>query len=561
MDERRIIKLAEQQMDRILRFQVMDPQSEHWGGVIRQHTGLPSAENAGGTPADLVTLVCLYLHSESAYYHDHRLIAHMEAAIAFIKSAEGRDGLISMDFCNFDSPPDTAFVVGGLAELYCLIRDSGLTELDRVGAAIFEFLENTRPGLAQGGVHTPNHRWVMSAALLWLDFLFNCHECRARAMEWLAEGIDCSKDGEWSERSNGIYNVLCDVMFFQMWHLLDDESMLEPVRRNIDLVSRLIHPGGLLVTDYSNRQDRLQPFYIDAYYLVYQLMAGIDHNKTWSWRAREGARVMGEHGTKLFSACTHELLYHMRYPQWMQWESCEGERPMEKYETYVRQENGGYNLIRNRQDDASLTLISELDMVGSFVFGKAHLIGIRPTLGFFGKAVVKPANWTVLAPGHYQAHVELVAPYFAPLSPKEIEKLPDTVNPLDMYNSHRREIDTCRMATVLTVITVANGFDLTWTIDAEWPVFAQMALMFDQRGHFAQDLGLRHLPNDELLFEGDKAIYEYGSWRIEVTKLSPGAPLHQLQVIRGDVSRSGTSNLLINSLAPHDVKLQIRGYR
>ena len=58
-----------------------------------------------------------------------------------------------------------------------------------------------RRSLADGGVHTPNHRWEICKALAHLHHLWPSRLLLARINDWLGEGIDQDADGEYSERS------------------------------------------------------------------------------------------------------------------------------------------------------------------------------------------------------------------------------------------------------------------------------------------------------------------------------------------------------------------------
>ena len=65
-----------------------------------------------------------------------------------------------------------------------------------------QVLRKAGPAIAAGGVHTPNHRWEIAAALARTHHLFPDRRYAARIDDWLDEGIDATPDGIYSERSS-----------------------------------------------------------------------------------------------------------------------------------------------------------------------------------------------------------------------------------------------------------------------------------------------------------------------------------------------------------------------
>src|SRR5690606_29064032 len=93
-----------------------------------------------------------------------------------------------------------------------------------------QFLQRAGKCLLVGGIHTANHRWVVSSALARLNSFFPDKKFVSRIDEWLAEGIDMDPDGQYHERSASIYSPICDTMFLTIGRLLNRPELLDTVR-------------------------------------------------------------------------------------------------------------------------------------------------------------------------------------------------------------------------------------------------------------------------------------------------------------------------------------------
>ena len=134
-------------------------------------------------------------------------------------------------------------------------------------------MTNAGEALIVGGIHTPNHRWVVSAALTRLNTLFPDSRYVDRIDQWLAEHIDIDPDGQFNEKSTNSYSPIVDRSLIIMARGLNRPDLLEPVRRNLLMTLYYVHPNGEVVTEASNRQDKGTIGNMARYYYCYRYMA------------------------------------------------------------------------------------------------------------------------------------------------------------------------------------------------------------------------------------------------------------------------------------------------
>jgi hypothetical protein len=142
----------------ILDNQVTDPASR-WRGSVPDHVGLHSAGSAGGAAE---TLTASFVYPRSRFHNDTGLVERIRLAAGFLERAQSAQGNIDLLTTNFNSPPDTGFVVHNVATAAAIARRHAHEDIARI---VQPFLVKAGGGMAAGGVHTPNHRWVVSSAL------------------------------------------------------------------------------------------------------------------------------------------------------------------------------------------------------------------------------------------------------------------------------------------------------------------------------------------------------------------------------------------------------------
>jgi hypothetical protein len=232
-----------------LQSQITDPASPNRGSVPDQF-GLHSAGSASGV---VETLAASFVHPRSAFHLSAVLLEHLRIAAGFLERAQSPQGNIDLLTTNFNSPPDTGFVAHNVATAAAIGRLHGAEE---IASVLRPFLVRAGAGMAEGGVHTPNHRWVICSALAQINELYPDARYARRIEEWLGEGIDIDRDGQFTERSTLTYNVVTDRALLVVAAKLKRPELLEPVRENLSSLLYLLHADGEVVTEISRRQDQ-----------------------------------------------------------------------------------------------------------------------------------------------------------------------------------------------------------------------------------------------------------------------------------------------------------------
>ena len=256
---------------------------------------------------DFAVLSAAYSSSASVFHHDPRVVDALDARARKLLEEQNPDG--TMNFSNLGSPPDTAFLVTPLVVGMTVLGREASPALAGVSKRMKQFLVKAGDALAVGGVHTPNHRWVVSSALARLHTLYPDPRYTARIDDWLGEGIFNDEDGHFLERSRN-YSRVEDSTIITLSRLLNKPALLDPVRKNLQMTYYYMEPDGSLVVNDSRRQDQYETVSILLYYLSYRYMAIRDGNGKFAAIARF-MEQMGDFGDVVLK---QSLCYFMEDP-------------------------------------------------------------------------------------------------------------------------------------------------------------------------------------------------------------------------------------------------------
>jgi hypothetical protein len=395
--ENRVLQQTDAAVDAWTQHQNVDPKSRYYGGYADAN----GFYNGGSVSNAFELMVPCYLHPRSKHYHSKFIIERMRLCETFLRNHTSPEGNIDLWITNFNSPPDTAFAVHSAARAMQLARRMKANELV---ALIDPFLKRSTPAMLTGGIHTPNHRWEMCAALASLNELYPNPAFVKRIDQWLAEGIDIDSDDQYTERSSVVYNSVVNQALTLVALKLNRPALLEPVRRNINAVLYLLHgspsKGYEVETGISRRQDLNTRGGLARYWHPLAVLAQRDNNPVY--------RTLARH----YAPEAVSLAEIMLEPEIVKLEGAVAPVP-DNYEKFFPRMGVG----RIRRGLTSATIFTK-DKSAFFSLrrGDAVINAVRFATGFFGKGQFKPTEFT-RRDGAYVLTQTLEGPYYQPFSP------------------------------------------------------------------------------------------------------------------------------------------------
>jgi hypothetical protein len=505
----------------LLRAQITDPQSQ-WSGSVPDDYLLHNAGLAGGL---IEALSASFTHPQSKYRADQLLLERVRMAAAFLERSQSPEGNINLLSTNFNSPPDTGFVVHNVATSAAIGQLYGVDELVR---ALRPFLVKAGAGLAAGGIHTPNHRWVVSSALAQIHSVFPDASYIRRIDQWLAEGIDIDDDGQYIERSTVTYNAITDHAFCVLAAKLKRPALLAPVRRNLEAMLYLVHPNGEVVTEVSHRQDQYVRGTMLSYWFPLTYMAVHDRNG----HASSILRMLGPEAVKLSAL--------LEYPELTGSLAAPVAVPDDYERTFPLAD---LTRIRRGARDASM-VFKDSSRFFSLRNGAAVIEAVRFASTFFGKGQFVPEAGS--KESGYVFRQSLEAPYYQPLAK------PVSYRNWAALREARNKTQVCHLTQTATVTEVKGGFELRVQSHGTNGVPVAVEINFREGGTLE---GCRPAPHAESawLLERDFGVYRAGG---DAIRFGPGAAPHLLTQLRGAEPKLPGPSVYITGYTPFDHTLR-----
>jgi hypothetical protein len=504
--------------------------------ILEPGKGARERYGSRGVGEAVEALAGAYCAPESSYYKSATLLPAMEAAADKLLAAQHPDGTI--DSGNLYSPPDTGFVVQTVCSALAVLQRMNLPQLSSINNKLGKFVLAAGEALSTGGIHTPNHRWVVSSALAQLNALFPSAKYVNRIDDWLGEGVFCDSDGQFEERSTGIYSRVVDNALITIARLLHRPELLDPVRRNLAMTIFYMHPNGELETVGSRRQDQTMTASISNYYLQYRYMANKDQNRQFAAVARLAEQIGLDRAEAKIPLIEflEEPLYRQQLPD-----------PEPISSDYTRFFSNS-SLARIRRGETSATVYGGSDWplgVASglasnptffnFRKGKAVLESVRMIPNFFSEGNFRSEGMKV-EQNQYSLHQDLHVPYYQPL-PKHLRN-PKGDYPLTpagnrfwskMNFPERQKANIQTLEQKVTVTESAGAFELAFDVGGHDRVPVTIELSFRRDGELEGIEPGATRPNLYFLRQGT------GNFRVgdDVITFGPGQADHEMVRLEG----------------------------
>lgn len=529
-----LVLLNDEQVEKLAVQQNLDKNSKNYGGV-HDMWKIYTPQSTGGL---FKTLAISFSQPKSKYYRDESLVEKMELAVKYLLKVQHPDGTIDLLSTNFHSTPDTGFVVEPLCASYTLLNQIQFPQKGNVLGLLGKFLKNAGEAFVEGGIHTPNHRWVVSMALARLNVLFPDERYLARISQWLAEGVDIDPDGQYEERSTYIYTPLTDRCLIYISLLTRRPELMDLVNKNLEMTLYYVHPNGEVATEASGRQDQFRVGFMEHYYIPYRMAALTFNDSRFSAMVRQIENTVPE---KLLTY----LPYFLTTPELKKELPPAGELP----QNYVKEFEYS-NLVRIRRGETDATILGDNPTFFTLSKGKAVLASVRMASAFFGRGQFQSEKIERTDEG-YAMNWSFTWGYFQPLPKGE---KPNYDIPFDEDRKRRARSEMQSLNAKVMVSENEGVFMLDLLVEGTDHVPLAIEMAFRNGGMLSGVDKSNQDANAFLLKEGN------GMYRFEddTVVFGPGEAAHEWTTIRGGLSKPDGQCVYITGFTPFRKRILFR---
>jgi hypothetical protein len=531
-----LIKLNDNNIPNALNKQWTDKSNVYYGATFDGDSVVSPMQTANL----IQNLMCSYVSPESKYYQSKEILQRMTLAASGLLNLQHEDGTIDLISTNFHSTPDLGFTIYPLALAYSIMLKNKQLNYGELTSLMKKYLLNAGKALSVGGVHTPNHRWVISGALAWINSFFPNPQYKARVDQWLAEKIDIDPDGQYNERSTSVYTPVTNRSLIEMAKKMGYNSLFDDVRKNLDMTFYYVRSNGEIATESSNRQDKYNQSNMAGYYLAYNYMAILDRD------SRYAGMVKYIESTVPVNQLDYMLPYFLEDATMLQDLTKTTPLPT-SYHKYFKYSD----IVRIREEKADMSIITNNTTFFTYFKGEAALEAVRLSSSFFGKGqfqsqqLEKDGNTYILSSTIY-------GPYYQPL-PKE--KIPADSEAWGKVPRTEREQSEVQTLNTRIYITENRGkARIKVVVDGPKNLPVTLELGFRAGGKLSNVNAKQGIGNAFLARNGEYAIYSKGNDSI---KIGPGIVAHKWTQLRGALPKLQADCLYFTNYAPCEFEFTI----
>lgn len=532
---KKIILQNDQDFPRYEALRITDQKHPFVGG-FRDGDDIPNPQTTGYY---VLKVACAVISPESSFYQS---TAHVQKAIQAcncLLNMQHADGTIDLLSTNFHSPPDTAFSVEKLCVAYALLQKNNQgNRYSALMSPLETFLKRCGESLVVGGIHTPNHRWVVSGALAKLYQIWPDPRYKARAEQWLQENIDQDPDGQYTEKSAGIYSAIINKALISVHQVFNKPALLDVVRKNLEMTLFYVHPNMEVVTDASNRQDKGGINMFENYYYGYRYLALLDKNPRFAAMCRLIEKAYFPRiGTHIENFLDEPFL----------WQELPSGNSIPT--NYVK--SFPYSgLIRIRRENWDATLLVNNPNFLTFHHGNAILQGLRLAASFFGKGQFQ-SNEIKQVGNAWILQQKLDGPYFQPHTKDQIDPSGDWEK---MPRNNRKQSEIQYLETTVQVKEISGGLMVDIDMKGTDGVPVSLELIFRGEGKLEGIVPSGKESNAYLLKESE-GKYSLGE---DFIRFGPGKAEHKAIHLRGALPFAQAPSVYITGFTPFSHQLFIR---
>jgi hypothetical protein len=531
-----LIKLNDNSIPNTLNRQWTDRNSVYYGAAFDGDSVVSPIQ----TSYLIENLMCSYVSPESKYYRSKEILQRMTLAASGLLNLQHDDGTIDLISTNFHSTPDLGFTIYPLALAYSIMLKNKQLNYGEFPDLMKKYLLNAGKALSVGGVHTPNHRWVISGALAWIDTFFPDPKYKARVDQWLAEKIDIDPDGQYHERSTAVYTPVTNRSLIDMAQKMGYENLYDDIRKNLDMTFYYVHANGEIVTESSNRQDKYRISNMAGYYLAYNYMALHDKD----------SRYSGMVNYIKNNVPIQDLSYML--PYFLSDSSLFNSLPEPtslptSYHKYFKHSD----IARIREGNVDMSVLTNNSTFFTYFKGQAALEAVRLSASFFGKGQFQSQKMEKEG-DTYVLSSTIYGPYYQPLPKEKIPAEGEAWGQVPRTERVQSEVQT--LSTKIYITETAGKAKIKVVVDGPKNLPVTLELGFRMGDTLSNVNKKQGIDNAWLIKNGEFATYIFGS---DTIKIGPGISTHKWTQLRGALPKLPNESLYMTNYAPCEFEFTI----